>query len=679
MTPSPKVDARHLKRNAYLYVRQSTLRQVVENTESTARQYALRSRAVSLGWAEDQIVVIDSDLGKSGAHSADRIGFQKLVAEVGMNQAGIVLGLEVSRLARSCTDWHRLLELCAYNQTLILDEEGVYDPTDFNDRLVLGLKGTMSEAELHVLRSRLRGGILNKARRGQLRTQLPIGFAYDPRGQVVLDPDRQVRETLELFFATYLRLGSACATVKALRDNQVLFPRRVHAGPNRGQILWRTLNVQRAVHILHNPRYAGAYVYGRRRSRCAPDGTVTTTPLPRHEWTALMREAHPGYISWDQFELIQSTLTQTAKAYGSDRRHGPPREGPALLQGRVLCGRCGARMTVRYHSHRDRLIPEYCCCDRGPTMADSPCQSVLGVDVDEAVGKLVLEAIEPHALQLAIAVQQELGARLQQLDRQREAHVLRAQHEADVARRRYLAVDPNNRLVADSLEADWNDKLRAVREAQLHYEQQRRCDEKNIDDQARKRIAELAHQLPAVWNDPATPVKQRKRLLGYLIEDVTLVKTDHIVAHVRMRGGATRSLHIALRPTAWELRSTNPSVLRELDGLLDEHDELHVAEILNERGRQTGADASFSRTKVKWICFAHGFKSHKQRLRERGMVTTDELCELLGVGRETVRTWRTKGLLNCRVCNARGEWMHEVPSGTLPPVRRTASTAGGAV
>ena len=211
MTPSPKVDARHLKRNAYLYVRQSTLRQVVENTESTARQYALRSRAVSLGWAEDQIVVIDSDLGKSGAHSADRIGFQKLVAEVGMNQAGIVLGLEVSRLARSCTDWHRLLELCAYNQTLILDEEGVYDPTDFNDRLVLGLKGTMSEAELHVLRSRLRGGILNKARRGQLRTQLPIGFAYDPRGQVVLDPDRQVRETLELFFATYLRLGSACA------------------------------------------------------------------------------------------------------------------------------------------------------------------------------------------------------------------------------------------------------------------------------------------------------------------------------------------------------------------------------------------------------------------------------------------------------------------------------------
>ena len=307
-----KVTTQNLARNAYLYVRQSSLRQVVENTESTKRQYALRRRAVALGWPEEQIIVIDRDLGQSGASTADRLGFQELVTEVGMARAGIVMGLEVSRLARNSTDWHRLLELCAVTDTLILDEDGVYDPAHFNDRLLLGLKGTMSEAELHLLRARLQGGILNKARRGELPSPVPAGFVYDERGEVILDPDRQVQKTIRLLFDTFRQTGAAMATIKAFRRRGTLFPRRVRYGANKGDILWGDLAHSRALWILHNPRYAGAFFYGRTRHRRMPDGRHISSKLPREEWTALVRDAHEGYITWEQFERNQEVLRANA-------------------------------------------------------------------------------------------------------------------------------------------------------------------------------------------------------------------------------------------------------------------------------------------------------------------------------------------------------------------------------
>jgi DNA invertase Pin-like site-specific DNA recombinase len=279
-----KVTADHLKRDAYLYVRQSTLRQVMENTESTQRQYALRQRAVALGWPVERVIVIDNDLGHSGASAVDREGFQKLVAEVTMGRAGIVLGLEVSRLARNCSDWHRLLEICALTNTLILDEDGLYDPTGFNDRLVLGLKGTMSEAELHVLRARLRGGIESKARRGELKSPLPVGLAYDAQNHAVLDPDRQVQESIRSFFQTYQRTGSATATVRFFRDQKLLFPRRLRKGPAKGELVWTPIVHSRALQILHNPRYAGAFVFGRRRTRKMVDGRETCQRLPQEQW-----------------------------------------------------------------------------------------------------------------------------------------------------------------------------------------------------------------------------------------------------------------------------------------------------------------------------------------------------------------------------------------------------------
>src|SRR5487761_1076802 len=294
-----KITAAHLSRMAYLYVRQSTLRQVFENTESTQRQYALRERAVALGWPIDRIVVIDSDLGQSGASAADREGFQCLVTEVSLGRVGIVLGLEVSRLARNNTDWHRLLELCALSDTLILDEDGLYDPASFNDRLLLGLKGTMSEAELHVLKARLRGGILNKVRRGEYRCPLPTGFAYDEIGDVVLDPDSQIRETIAYFFETFSRVGSACQTVKVFRREGLCFPSRVR---NQKTTIFQPLTISTAIRTLNNPRYAGVYVYGRRHYRRAPDGKKLLRKREPGDWLAYIPDAHPGYIPWEQFQ-----------------------------------------------------------------------------------------------------------------------------------------------------------------------------------------------------------------------------------------------------------------------------------------------------------------------------------------------------------------------------------------
>ena len=372
-----KITSSHLKRNAYLYVRQSTIRQVFENTESTKRQYALRQHAVALGWPIENIIVIDTDLGQSGASAVDREGFQKLVAEVGTGKAGIVLGLEVSRLARNNTDWHRLLEICALTDTLILDEDGVYDPSHFNDRLLLGLKGTMSEAELHVLKARLQGGILNKARRGELQSPLPVGFLYNAENRPVPDPDKQVQQSLRVFFETFRRTGSATATVKAFRQQGLLIARRLKKGHRKGDLLWAELTHSRSLQILHNPRYAGAFVYGRTRVRRKAAGGEAYHKTSRDQWV-LIPGVHAGYITWEGCESNQKRLRENAQAQGSDRKKSPPREGPALLQGLVMCGICGNRMTIRYHSRAGRAVPDYVCQKDGIEHGRPLCQSVNG-------------------------------------------------------------------------------------------------------------------------------------------------------------------------------------------------------------------------------------------------------------------------------------------------------------
>jgi DNA invertase Pin-like site-specific DNA recombinase len=662
-----KVTTEHLRRAAYLYVRQSTLRQVIENTTSTDRQYALRQRAVALGWPAEQVIVIDEDLGRSGASAAGRDGFQRLVADVGMGRAGIVLGLEVSRLARNNADWHRLLEICALTGTLILDEDGLYDPCVFNDRLVLGLKGAMSEAELHLLKARLRGGQLTKARRGELAMPLPVGFVHDPTGRVVLDPDLGVQQAVRHLFATFERTGSARATVKAFADQHLLFPLRVRTGPNRGELGWHPLAHHRVLQVLHNPRYAGAFTYGRRRARRGPDGRARYLLQPRQDWIALIPDAHVGYLSWEEFEDNQRRLAAGAAAHGQDRRAGPPREGPALLQGLVICGRCGQRMTVRYQQRGRHLTPIYVCQRTGIQTATPTCQAILGGGIDHAVGELLLATVSPMALEVALAVSDELAARAQEADRLRRTQVERARHTAELARRRYLAVDPDNRLVAASLEADWNQALREHTRAQEDYERQA-AQTATLNAEQRAKVLALASDFPALWNDPRTPQRERKRMVRLLLADITLLRSQAITAHVRFKGGQTHSLTVPLPLAAPDLRRTPPTVIAEIDRLLDDHTDAEIAQALNHSGIVSGTGQPFTAGIVCHIRRRHRLASRKDRLQARGMVGVRELADRLGVCTTTIKQWATEGRLRSEVFNDKGERLYEIPD--APPFKK---------
>jgi DNA invertase Pin-like site-specific DNA recombinase len=661
-----KITASHLGRTAYLYVRQSTLRQVVENTESTTRQYGLRDRAVALGWPLERVVVIDTDLGQSGASSADREGFQHLVTEVSLGRAGIVLGLEVSRLARNSTDWHRLLELCAFTDTLILDEDGLYDPAHFNDRLLLGLKGTMSEAELHVLRARLRGGILSRARRGELKQMLPIGFVYDVEDRVMLDPDTQVQAAVRLLFTTFRRTGSCLAVAKAFHEQELAFPRRIRSGPKKGHLHWGELLQCRVQQIIHNPRYAGAFVFGRTRQRQRPDGTIESRRVPAEDWI-LIRDAHPGYITWQEYEDNVDRVKANAAAWGPDRRQGPPREGNALLQGLVVCGTCGERMTVRYHSHRGSAVPTYWCGRRRVQRGERGlCQTVHGASLDTVIGDLLVETMTPVAIDVALAVQQELTAREEESDRIRRQQVERARYEADLAERRFLQVDPNHRLVADALEADWNVKLRALAVAQEQYEQAKIADARVIADAERAELVALSTDFARLWRDPATSMKEKKRMVRLLIVDVTLTKGDALHADIRFTGGATRSLLIPFPKTCVELRTTDAQVVREIDHLLDTYTDGEIADLLNERGVRTVVTTPWTRARIGRLRHTYALKDRRTRLLEQGLLSPDDIAKRYGVARSTVHLWRRRGLLRAHPINDRGDYLYEIPPDALP-------------
>jgi DNA invertase Pin-like site-specific DNA recombinase len=620
--------------------------------------------------------VIDSDLGQSGASATDREGFQYLVAEVSLGRAGVVLGLEVSRLARNSTDWHRLLELCALSDTLILDEDGLYSPNDFNDRLLLGLKGTMSEAELHILRARLRGGILSKARRGAFTPLLPTGFVYDEQRCVQLDPDTQVRQTFSLFFRIYRRTGSASGIVNHFRKEGIRFPVRILSGPRKGELVWGDLGHGRALQVLHNPRYAGIYFYGRSRRRRRGDGRTLYEKPPRKEWHAWIPDAHEGYISLEEYEENQRRLRAYAQAHGRERRAGPPREGCALLQGMVLCGICGHRMTVRYHVRQGRTCPDYVCQWKRIENAGPICQRIPGTAIDKAIATLLLKTLTPVTLDVALAVQEELSSRLQEADRLREQQVERARYEAELARQRYMQVEPGNRFVADTLEADWNEKLRILAEVKEDCERQRAEDVIRIDGEERTRIMKLATDFPRLWKDPNTSDRDRKRMVRLLLEDVTLIKDKQITVHVHFKGGATTTLTLALPLRAWEIRQTSPEVVAEIDRLLDKTTEPQIAKLLNGKGLRSGEGQSFHTSLVARIRREYNLKSRYHRLREAGMLTKEEMAKQLGVHPITINIWRKHGLLLGHPYNGRNECLYE-PPGPEAPVKCQGSTKGG--
>ena len=515
----------------------------------------------------------------------------------------------------------------------------------------------------------MRGGVLNKARRGELKTPLPIGFVYGPQEKVSLDPDQQVQEAIRHFFATFQRTGSATATVKAFREEGLRLPLRPKSGPHKGELHWQPLMHSRALQILHNPRYAGVFRFGRRRSHKTIDGKERETLMSREDWIAFFPDAHPGYITWDEYEENNRRLLANAAARGVDRRKGPSREGPALLQGIVLCGRCGERMTVRYLSRASGPQPMYMCQKDGIEHAAQICQSVPGADVDAAVGRLVVEAVTPMALEVALGVQDELETRAVELDRLRYQHVERTRYAAELAQRRYMAVDPANRLVAASLEAEWNAGLLAWHEAQAEYERQRQADRLTLDEEQRAKILALASDIPRLWRDPQTSDRDRKRLLRLIVEDVTLSRGSDISVHICFKGGTVQSITVPLPLPAYELYRTSDEVVRAIDRLLDAHGTAEIVDILNARGLRTGHGLPFTCRVVHRLIESYGLTSRFDRMHDEdrgGLLTAPELATHLDIRVETVHRWHRRGLLQAYRFSGRRDLLFELPGPELP-------------
>lgn len=657
MITQGKVTAGHLQRSAYLYVRQSSLHQVHEHRESTARQYELKRRAQALGWNAEQLIVVDEDQGLSGASAAERSGFQRMVAEVGLGRVGVVMGLEVSRLARNSADWHRLLEICALSNTLILDEDGVYDPSHFNDRLLLGLKGTMSEAELHLLRARLIGGQLNKARRGELWIRPPIGYVFDSHtSSLILDPDEQVQSAVRLLFETFRRSGSALKVVRYFTTEGIGWPRRIVSGARAGDLIFSPLAHDRVLRILHNPRYSGAFVYGRTRSAKIPvGGPHRYRRVPQQEWKVFLPNAFPGYISWEQYQANHETLRANARSYGYDRRRSPAREGTALLQGLVLCGKCGERMTVRYQVRQGQPSPNYLCQRRGIQSAKLPCQFIRGSGVDEAVGRLVLEAVSPASLEVALEVFEELRARRAELHQLHRVQVQRAREEMELAQHQFLLVRPENRLVADSLERRWNEKLAELSRAEEEYARAVKAEDPDLSPAARERIQSLVSDLPKVWNDPRTPARERKRILRLLVEDVTLVRDQVVHLHLRWKGGATTSVELPLPLGAPDLHRTSATVVELIRALVSEQTDSQIAATLNTRWLRTGTGQRFTGLAVWRVRHAYQIPSLAQHKRAAGWQSAAEISARLHIYPTTLKRHAREGVLNAQRVNDKGE------------------------
>jgi hypothetical protein len=507
---------------------------------------------------------------------------------------------------------------------------------------------------------------LNKARRGELFMRPPIGFAYDALGRLVLDPDQQIQRTMRLLFDTFQRTGSAMATVREFRTTSVLFPRRIHSGSAKGDVIWGKLEHSHVLRVLHNPRYAGAFVYGRSRTRKSVDGECKVQPLPREEWHTFLPESHPAYISWEEHERNLRRLRESAQAIGFDRRESPPREGPALLQGLILCGKCGRRMTLRYHSRQAGLCPEYVCQRKGIENAEPLCQRIPGAEIDRVLSDMLLELVNPVTLDVALTVQQELQARLDESDRLRQQHVERARYEAELAQRRYMRVDPENRLVADTLEADWNHKLRAVNEAQQEYEHCRNQDRQTFNEEQRAAILALAQDFPRLWRDPATEDRDRKRMIRLLVEDVTMTRGEQITLHLRFRGGAKRTVTLPNPLRSWEGWMTDAEVVGRIDQLLNTQTFGEIAAALNKSGFRSGKGQRFTPRYIARIQKHYSLPSRFDRLRARGLLTLHEMAKVLSVNPTTVKIWAAHGLLKAHAYTDKPECLYEPPGVDMP-------------
>ena len=519
-----KICARHLEQLAVVYVRQSSMQQVRQNQESTKIQYGLVGLAQRLGWASERVLVIDDDLGLSGASAVGREGFQRMLAEVAFDHVGIILGVEMSRLARSNKDWHQLLELCARFGTLIADLDGLYDPSRYNDRLLLGLKGTMSEAELHLLRQRLLQGKLQKAQRGELGMPVPTGYLRMPSGEVVVDPDEEVQVVVRMVFEDFCRIGSIHGVLHSLVSKGAQIGVRSRLRTSLGQLEWHRPHRIMIFNMLQNPIYAGAYVYGRRRTdprRQQPGRPATgrTSLLPPEQWHTCVRDRFPAYISWEQYQQNQERLRQNRDR---SRNGGAPRNGSALLPGLIVCGRCKFRMTAQYSksASNGRCYARYVCSHEAIAHGAPVCCGISAPRLDQVVSELALSALQPAALELSLRVSEELQRDRDKREGFWQKGLQRARYEAERAERQYQSVEPENRLVARTLEKAWEDKLQAQRAVEEEHRRRSELQPRRLTPEERATILSLANDLPALWTAPSTTPADRKAVLRLLIERV---------------------------------------------------------------------------------------------------------------------------------------------------------------
>jgi DNA invertase Pin-like site-specific DNA recombinase len=679
MSELGKVTEEHRRRRAVVYVRQSSVGQVERNVESAARQYALRERAVELGWPAGSVAVVDGDTGRSGASSEGRLGFRELVAEVGLGRVGLILALETSRLARCSADWHRLLDLCALTGTLIADADGVYSPADFNDRLLLGLKGTMSEAELHFIRARLVGGLRNKAARGELRLPLPVGLDRDDDDQIALCPDEQVRHAIERVFALWRALGSARqVALELIAEGQQLPARTI----GQRRIRWRRASYAAVHHLLTNPAYAGAFVFGRQRvvKRVDEQGQVRVgrVDVPLEEWSVCLPDHHPGYVSWDEYLATRERLRSNVRPRGEGG--GAAREGGALLQGVVRCGRCGRKMQVAYSGTGGKVGRYACIRGRDFHATGQACQSLGAARLDRAVAEAFLEAAAPAGITATAGAIGELETEHEQRLAGQRLAVERAQYEADRARRKFDACEPENRLVGRTLEHALELALSELEREHGRLAQLERARPVALSDPEREALARLAHDLPRLWAAPSTTDRDRKELLRTLISEV-IVTAHHderrADIEVQWEGGARTELHVPLRVPGKLERISDDTV--DLIRRLAEHQtDRQIAGILGRQGHRTGTGLPFTEARVRGVRKRAGIPAAPPPDPASELITIEQAISELGVSTHTIRRWINIGLLPAEQTTPGAPWrirltdkirarfVPDVPDGYVP-------------
>jgi len=653
---SEKVTTAHRAKYAYVYIRQSSPGQVLHHSESTTLQYRLVERAVALGWPPERVTMIDEDLGKSGTSSAQRLGFQQLITEIGLSHAGLVLSLDASRLARNNSDWHQLIELCSLFGTLIADSEQVYDPRQYHDRLLLGLSGMMSEAELHQLKLRLQAGQQQKAARGELRLPLPAGLERQRDGQVMRHPDQEIQARLRLVFDKFDELGSARAVARYLQRQPLPLPTRRLQGGAPFEIVWQPANSSRVRAILHNPAYAGAYVYGqtttdptRRRAGYPKSGLVQR---PLEHWPVCLHNRYPAYISWEQYVRNRARLANNQNLYQADR-HGVPRQGQALLQGIVVCARCARRMQLRYSGPQGQY-PAYRCGEGHHTHHLPQCQEVRAIALDEAIAQRLLEALAPDQLALALAAVEQLEQETETLNKQWHLRIERARYEAERARRQYQSAEPENRLVARQLECQWEEKLRAVEALEQAQQRQALPAARALDEAERNALLALGQDLPTVWHAETTTPADRKQILRLLIESVAIDakrRRGYVEYTIVWQTGATESHWLIRRVPSFNEHPQLERLQERLRELSQAHKrDADIAAILNAEGLRSAHGHAFTSSNVwclrqRWaLCSSKEVPTGPHPLRwVDGTYSIAGAASAIGVTLGTVYQWVRQG------------------------------------